>query len=50
MADTASLEIPEDLHKDYDDFKPVKKAPAKQEPKASVPVFGRKQKRYSRRV
>lgn len=43
-------EIPEDLHADYDDFKPVKKAPEKKEPKEHTPVFGRKQKRYSRRV
>jgi ATP-dependent RNA helicase DeaD len=42
--------IPEDRHEDYQDFRPIRKVPEKQEPKEYVPVFGRRQKRYSRRL
>jgi ATP-dependent RNA helicase DeaD len=45
-----NTEIPEDRHEDYRDFGPIKKITAKPEPKEYVPVFGRRQKRYSRRV
>jgi ATP-dependent RNA helicase DeaD len=45
-----NTEIPEDRHEDYQDFRPVRKAPEKKEPKEYVPVFGRRQKRYSRRL
>ncbi len=43
-------EIPEDRHPEYEEFRPVRKAPEKAEPKAYVPVFGRRQKKYSRRL
>jgi ATP-dependent RNA helicase DeaD len=43
-------EIPEDRHEDYQDFRPIRKIPENKEPKECVPVFGRRQKRYSRRV
>ncbi len=43
-------EIPEDRHADYADFRPVKKKPVKEVPKESVPVFGRRVKRYSNRL
>jgi ATP-dependent RNA helicase DeaD len=43
-------EVPEDRHEDYEDFRPAKKKPEKTQPKEYVPVFGRKQKRYSRRL
>ena len=43
-------EIPQDRHHVYDPFRPAKKQVVKEEPKVSVPVFGRKQKKYSRRV
>jgi ATP-dependent RNA helicase DeaD len=45
-----NTEVPEDRHKDYAEFRPVKKVAVKEAPKESVPVFGRRQKRYSRRV
>jgi ATP-dependent RNA helicase DeaD len=43
-------EIPQDRHEAYAEFRPVRKEPEKQEPKEYVPVFGRRQKRYSRRL
>ncbi|HWY86871.1 MAG TPA: DEAD/DEAH box helicase [Gemmataceae bacterium] len=42
--------IPEDRHEDYQDFRPIRKVAEKKEPKEYVPVFGRRQKRYSRRL
>ncbi len=43
-------EIPEDRDPVYQEFRPTPKAPEKQEPKVYVPVFGRRQKKYSRRL
>ncbi len=43
-------QIPEDCHEDYKPFRPIKKVATKEAPKEAVPVFGRRHKRYSRRV
>ena len=43
-------EIPEDRHEEYAEYRPVKKMAVKEEPKEHVPVFGRRVKKYSRRV
>jgi superfamily II DNA/RNA helicase len=42
--------IPEDRHEEYKEYRPVKKETPKPEAKEHTPVFGRRQKRYSRRV
>jgi ATP-dependent RNA helicase DeaD len=43
-------EIPEDRHEEYAEYRPIKKMAVKEEPKEYVPVFGRRVKKYSRRV
>jgi ATP-dependent RNA helicase DeaD len=43
-------EIPEDNHEEYAAMRPQKPVIASLAPKPIVPVFGRKQKRYSRRL